>query len=397
MATPAQPVAQTATGFLARWSRPLAVAAAIVFFVSLAFPMIAGLSKNTASFPLWWGRLDVGLAFVLAIMALVIIAVAQGKVNRPAEEASYRLYRILTHGILALLVAFFVFGDRIAWINCLTGFAWRAWLLLYSLPAWFSAVRITGTSYPEGRNARKVAADRRLRAGIASFTNFAVLVALLLCFPLVLRWTGALSVAEINPQHPQHTGAFLKFCFVLTAFLWMCFAIALAGSRRSGRITWQELIGAQWSRWQTIVGDLGIALATLVAMAVIGNLSNAVLGAFQHDSAALHSMVAQNTAEALAFLTLALTAGFVEEFVFRGYVQRQCQALCGSALVASILQLIIFTQGHLYQGLIRLVPVMLIGVVLTIVALWRKSLIPGMIAHGLGDGLVAFSFFLKHL
>ncbi len=72
MATPAQPVAQTATGFLARWSRPLAVAAAIVFFVSLAFPMIAGLSKNTASFPLWWGRLDVGLAFVLAIMAFSI-------------------------------------------------------------------------------------------------------------------------------------------------------------------------------------------------------------------------------------------------------------------------------------------------------------------------------------
>jgi hypothetical protein len=28
---------------------------------------------------------------------------------------------------------------------------------------------------------------------------------------------------------------------------------------------------------------------------------------------------------------------------------------------------------------------------------WRKSLIPGMIAHGLGDGLVAFLFFAKHL
>jgi hypothetical protein len=27
----------------------------------------------------------------------------------------------------------------------------------------------------------------------------------------------------------------------------------------------------------------------------------------------------------------------------------------------------------------------------------RKSLIPGMIAHGFGDGLVAFLFFAKHL
>ena len=239
--------------------------------------------------------------------------------------------------------------------------------------------------------------DWRLRRGIASPTNFAVLLAVLLFFPLVLRWTGALSVGEINPQSPQHTRAFLKFCFVLTAFLWVCFAIALVGIRRGGKITFQELVGAKWSRWQTIAGDLGVALATLVLMAVIGNLSNAVLGPFQHDSAAFRSFVAQNTVEALAFLALALTAGFVEEFVFRGYIQRQCQALFGSTIVASLLQLIIFTQGHFYQGWIRLVPVFLIGVVVTIVALWRKSLIPGMIAHGFGDGLVAFLFFAKHL
>jgi membrane protease YdiL (CAAX protease family) len=239
--------------------------------------------------------------------------------------------------------------------------------------------------------------DWRLKHGVASICNFAVLLAVLLSFPFVLRWTGALNVADVNPQSPQHTRAFLKFCFVLLSFLWVCFAIALAGIQRSGRITWQELVGVKWSRWQTIIGDLGIALATLVAMAVIGNLSNTALGLLQHDSAAFRSMVAQNTVEALAFLLLALSAGFVEEFVFRGYIQRQCQALCGSTVVAGVLQLSIFTLGHLYQGWSRLIPVSLIGLVLTVVALWRKSLIPGMIAHGLGDSLVAFIFFFKHL
>ena len=101
----------------------------------------------------------------------------------------------------------------------------------------------------------KVHVDWRLRHGIASPTNFAVLLAVLLAFPLVLRWTGAFSVGQINPQSAQHTRAFLKFCFILTAFLWVCFAIALVGIRRSGRITWQELAGMKWSRWQTIVGD----------------------------------------------------------------------------------------------------------------------------------------------
>jgi membrane protease YdiL (CAAX protease family) len=187
----------------------------------------------------------------------------------------------------------------------------------------------------------KVHIDWRLRDAVASPANFAVLLAALLTFPLVLRWTGALSVGEINPQSLQHTRAFLKLCFVLTAFLWVCFAIALVGIRRSGKITFQELVGAKWSRWQTIAGDLGVALATLVVMAVIGNLSNAFLGPFQQDSAASRSSVAQNTVEVLA-------AGFVEEFVVCGYLQRQCQALFGNTIVASLLQPIIFTQGHLY-------------------------------------------------
>ena len=36
-------------------------------------------------------------------------------------------------------------------------------------------------------------------------------------------------------------------------------------------------------------------------------------------------------------------------------------------------------------------------VLLTVVALWGKSLVPGMIAHSLEDSLVAFLFFAKHL
>ena len=132
-----------ATGPLAVWSRPVAIAAAIVFFISSAFPVVAGLSKNTASFPKWWGTLDVGLAFVLAALAFLVMVVAAGKVDGKSTDVSYRTYRVLIHGIFVMMVVFFLFGDRIVWINCLSGFAWRAWLLLYCLPAWFTALRIT--------------------------------------------------------------------------------------------------------------------------------------------------------------------------------------------------------------------------------------------------------------
>lgn len=86
------------------------------------------------------------IAFVLVILAFAIITLAGGNVDKQAEKRSYRAYRILTHGILAMLVVFFVFGDRIVWINCLTGFAWRTWLLLYGLPAWLTAFRPAANS-----------------------------------------------------------------------------------------------------------------------------------------------------------------------------------------------------------------------------------------------------------
>jgi hypothetical protein len=118
--------------------RQLALAAAAVFVVSSLFPVVAGFVKDNEAWPKWWGVLDVGIAFILAMLAFAVMAL--GKVNQHAQEATYRAYRVLIHGVFSVLVAFFILGDRIVWGNCLTGFAWRFWLLLYSLPSWFALV-----------------------------------------------------------------------------------------------------------------------------------------------------------------------------------------------------------------------------------------------------------------
>src|SRR5215471_12095225 len=124
-----------------RWSRSLAVATAAIFCVSTAFPVVAGLSKNPGAFPKWWGIADVVLAFVLAAMVFAVMVAAHDKVGRQVEDATYRAYRVLTHGIFVMLVLFFLARNRITWTNCLTGLGWRAWLLLYALPAWFAALK----------------------------------------------------------------------------------------------------------------------------------------------------------------------------------------------------------------------------------------------------------------
>ena len=51
----------------------------------------------------------------------MVTALAGRPIPREAEEAAYRVYRLLTHGILAMLIVFFLAGDGITWINLSDG------------------------------------------------------------------------------------------------------------------------------------------------------------------------------------------------------------------------------------------------------------------------------------
>jgi len=126
------------------WTRPIALGALILFLLSWAFPIGAGLAKDTSVFPRWWGTGDVVLAFVLAIAALAIQALVRSGIDQGVEEAAYRTYRIITHGVIAVAVLVMLAGDRIVWANCATGFLWRTWLGLYILPWWIAAARSPG-------------------------------------------------------------------------------------------------------------------------------------------------------------------------------------------------------------------------------------------------------------
>lgn len=120
------------------WIRRVAFIAPILFLLSWVFPVGAGLAKDTSAFPKWWGAADVGLAFILAIVAFAIQSHARGKVNRQAEETTYHVYRTTTHALVLVAVLVMLAGDRIAWANCATGFLWRTWLGLYILPWWLA-------------------------------------------------------------------------------------------------------------------------------------------------------------------------------------------------------------------------------------------------------------------
>jgi hypothetical protein len=119
--------------------RSIALATAALFFISLAFPAVAGFVKDTKTWPKWWGVLDITLAFILVVFVFVVQVTARDRVDKKVEQTTYKFYRVLIWGIFLLMAVFVVAGDRIIWTQCLTGFAWRYWLLLYALPWWIAA------------------------------------------------------------------------------------------------------------------------------------------------------------------------------------------------------------------------------------------------------------------
>src|SRR5580693_7215237 len=94
--------------------------------------------------------------------------------------------------------------------------------------------------------------------------------------------------------------------------------------------------------------------------------------------------VLRDIARACAFWA-AVTAGFCEELVFRGYLQRQGLALTGSVALAVLTQGVLFGVAHWYQGVKMVIVITALGIVFGIFANWRKSLRPVMIAHALAD------------
>ena len=102
-------------------------------------------------------------------------------------------------------------------------------------------------------------------------------------------------------------------------------------------------------------------------------------------AASVGTLLPHRPLEIVTWIALSITAGFAEELVFRGYLQRQFQAWTGSLGVAVALQAILFGVSHGYQGVRACARITLYGLLFGILAARRGSLRPGMIAHAWTD------------
>jgi hypothetical protein len=91
----------------------------------------------------------------------------------------------------------------------------------------------------------------------------------------------------------------------------------------------------------------------------------------------MDTLLPQGVIEITLWCALSVSAGFFEEFVYRGYLQKQFHALTGSLALAVLAQALVFGIAHACQGTTQVAVITGLGVL----AAWRKNLRPGIVAH----------------
>jgi CAAX protease family protein len=172
--------------------------------------------------------------------------------------------------------------------------------------------------------------------------------------------------------------------FVLLLIVWI--------GIRLRRVTIKELIGGRWNRVEDFLVDFAIAAAGVFGAYLVVGVASYLLGLAGRERLAegkrLAEMLAPSSLRLLAlFFVLSTVAGFVEEILFRGYLQKQFAALTGSVFWGLMIQAVAFGLGHGYQGWQRMAAIFCLGCFFGALALLCKSLRPGMMTHAMFDSL----------
>lgn len=212
-----------------------------------------------------------------------------------------------------------------------------------------------------------------------------VFVVFLIGFSAVQHLPSVAAKALAEPSRIPTYLLTVLFELLMLGYIW------LFGLRRY-KVPMRELIGGKWNRFSDFLMDIGVAL--LFWIAVVAMLAGLSLALHFKGEEAAKFLLPQTWTEVAVWIPVAVTAGFCEEFIFRGYLQRQCLALTGNVVAAIVLQGIVFGIGHLYQGVKGVVVISIYGSMFGILAVMRKSLRPGMIQHAGQDTLSGIAGFL---
>jgi len=171
-------------------------------------------------------------------------------------------------------------------------------------------------------------------------------------------------------------------------FEWLLLAFVLVGVRLHGSPL-HAVLGQRWQSALQILKDIGIGAAFFIITTLLASTIGPHFGGGTPDQV-LRLLLPRGPFEKVLWLAVAITAGICEEAIYRGYLQRQFTALTQNISAGIVLSAACFGAVHAYQGLRMMIQIALLGVLLGLLAHWRKTTRPGMISHAIQDSLAIF-------
>jgi membrane protease YdiL (CAAX protease family) len=151
---------------------------------------------------------------------------------------------------------------------------------------------------------------------------------------------------------------------------------------------------------QNLLRDLAIGIATYIgALCLLAFLNLAIRLTplhLTHKSDVVLAMAPHTPTELTLWMVVSLAAGICEEFVFRGYLQRQLTCWFRSVPIAIGVASLFFGCLHSYQGTAGVLQVTALGLIYGIIAAWRGNLRSVMIAHFLQDAITGAVIYMRH-
>ena len=180
---------------------------------------------------------------------------------------------------------------------------------------------------------------------------------------------------------------------VWMTLLWALVVIGIALWRSNDR-AWLTLgitVPGGWRLWGSAILLAGFALYQAQTAVKIARISGPK-PKLRAQLGNLSIMLPHSLAELRWFIAASLTAGFCEEFLFRGYLIWAFAPLLGW-WGAAVLSLLVFAASHAYQGKAGAIRAGFAGGIFTVLVAVSGSLLPAIALHALvdaGAGIIAW-------
>jgi uncharacterized protein len=223
---------------------------------------------------------------------------------------------------------------------------------------------------------------------VAPWWHTALLVAVMVAVSVL----SSVHASSLGAHHTSHYALTLAWEWILAAFAW--WGIRLRG------ISVHQLVGEWRAGLRAWLADFGAALIFWLMAAIVLAAISAVLYLLhlRRVEKGVIELAPRGAAEFLLWTALSITAGIVEEFIFRGYLLQQFASIKGKLWIGVLASSLLFGAAHGYEGIGAMIAIAAYGAMFSALALQQRSLRTGMMAHAWHDFLTGAALAIaKHL